>query len=166
MRTFPSLADFVAAPGEHLGYSDWHDITQAQVDLFADATGDHQWIHVDPERAAAGQFGGPIAHGFLTLAMLPVLTHEIYRIEHLTMAVNYGLDRVRFPSPVPVGARIRAGATLRDVKQTSLGQLCYSRVTVSIEGQDKAACVADTVSLLVPAPDAEPAQAAEEAHQP
>lgn len=149
MRVFSNVAEFTAAKGQELGHSDWHDVTQEQVNTFADATGDHQWIHVDLERAAAGPFGGPIAHGFLTLAMLPVLTHEIYRIEHLTMAVNYGLDRVRFPSPVPVGARIRAAATLRDVKETSLGQLCYSRVTIEVEGQRKAACIADTVTLLV-----------------
>ena len=149
MRVFSNVAEFTAAKGQELGHSDWHDVTQEQVNTFADATGDHQWIHVDLERAAAGPFGGPIAHGFLTLAMLPVLTHEIYRIEHLTMAVNYGLDRVRFPSPVPVGARIRAGATLREVKETSLGQLCYSRVTIEVEGQRKAACIADTVTLLV-----------------
>jgi acyl dehydratase len=149
MRVFSNVAEFTAAKGQELGHSDWHDVTQEQVNTFADATGDHQWIHVDLERAAAGPFGGPIAHGFLTLAMLPVLTHEIYRIEHLTMAVNYGLDRVRFPSPVPVGARIRAAATLREVKETSLGQLCYSRVTIEVEGQRKAACIADTVTLLV-----------------
>ena len=149
MRVFSNVAEFTAAKGEQLGYSDWHEITQEQVTAFADATGDHQWIHVDLERAAAGPFGGTIAHGFLTLAMLPVLTHEIYRVENLTMAVNYGLDRVRFPAPVPVGARIRAGATLRDVKTTSPGQLCYSRVTIEVDGQRKPACIADTVTLLV-----------------
>ena len=149
VRVFASLADFVGAKGEELGRSDWHEVTQEQVSLFADATGDHQWIHVDPERAAAGPFGTTIAHGFLTLALLPVLTREIYRIDNLTMAVNYGLDRVRFPAPVPVGARIRAMATLRDVKATSLGQLTYSRVIVEVEGQSKAACIADTVTLLV-----------------
>ena len=149
MRTFTSLADFADATGEHLGYSDWHEVTQAQVSAFADATGDHQWIHVDPQRAASGPFGKTIAHGYLTLAMLPVLVSEIYRIENLTMAVNYGLDRLRFPSPVPTGSRIRAGATLREVKETSLGRLAYSRVTVEVEGQEKAVCVADTVTLFV-----------------
>ena len=149
MRVFSSVAEFTAAKGEQLGYSDWHEITQEQVNGFADATGDHQWIHVDLERAAAGPFGGTIAHGFLTLAILPVLTHEIYRIDNLTMAVNYGLDRVRFPAPVPVGARIRAGATLRDVRQTGSGQLCYSRVTIEVDGQSRPACIADTVTLLV-----------------
>jgi len=149
VRTFSSLADFAAATGEDLGYSDWHEVTQAQVSAFADATGDHQWIHVDPQRAASGPFGKTIAHGYLTLAMLPVLVSEIYRIENLTMAVNYGLDRLRFPSPVPTGSRIRAGATLREVKETSLGLLAYSRVTVQVEGHEKAACVADTVTLFV-----------------
>ena len=149
MRVFTSLDEYVAAAGEHLGYSEWHEITQAQISKFADATGDHQWIHVDPQRAAAGPFGTTIAHGFLTLSMLPVLTSEIYRIENLTMAVNYGLDRVRFPSPVPTGSRIRAGATLREIKATSQGQLTYSRVTVEVEGREKAACVADTVTLFV-----------------
>jgi len=153
MRVFSSLAQFTAAQGEHLGYSDWHEITQEQVSTFADATGDHQWIHVDPERAAAGPFGTTIAHGYLTLAMLPVLLSEIFRIENLAMAVNYGLDRVRFPAPVPVGSRIRAGATLREIRQTSLGQLTYSRVIIEVDGQDKAACIADTVSLLVAAAD-------------
>jgi acyl dehydratase len=149
VRIFSSLAEFAAATGEHLGYGDWHEVTQAQVNAFADATGDHQWIHVDPERAASAPFGTTIAHGYLTLSMLPVLVGEIFRIENLTMAVNYGLDRVRFPSPVPVGSRIRAGATLREVKETSLGQLAYSRVTVEVDGHDKASCVADTVSLFV-----------------
>jgi acyl dehydratase len=149
VRIFSSLAEYTAAVGEHLGYSEWHEITQAQVSAFADATGDHQWIHVDPERAATGPFGTTIAHGYLTLALLPVLVAEIFRIENLTMAVNYGLDRVRFPAPVPTGSRIRAGAALRETKQTSLGQLTYSRVTVEIDGHTKAACVADTVTLLV-----------------
>jgi acyl dehydratase len=151
VRIFSSLAEFAAAVGEELGYSDWHEVTQAQVAAFADATGDHQWIHVDPERAKSGPFGTTIAHGYLTLSMLPVLSGEIYRIENLAMGVNYGLDRLRFPSPVPVGSRIRAGAVLREVKETHLGLLCYSRVTVAVEGQAKAACVADTVTLFVPA---------------
>jgi acyl dehydratase len=149
VRTFGSLDEFTAATGEHLGYSDWHEVTQAQVNAFADATGDHQWIHVDVERAAAGPFGSTIAHGYLTLSMLPVLVSEIFRVENLTMGINYGLDRLRYPSPVPTGSRIRAGAELRQVKPTHLGQLAYCRVTVEVEGQEKAACVADTVSLYV-----------------
>ena len=149
MRTFASLAEFVAAKGESLGFSDWHKITQEQVNAFADATGDHQWIHVDLERAASGPFGGTIAHGYLTVSLLPVLSMEIFRIEHLTMGINYGLDRVRFPSPVLTGSSIRAEATLTDVKQTHLGSLASIRMRVGVDGQEKAACVADTLSLFV-----------------
>ncbi len=149
MRTFASLAEFVAAKGESLGFSDWHKITQEQVNAFADATGDHQWIHVDVDRAASGPFGGAIAHGYLTVSLLPVLSMEIFRIEHLTMGINYGLDRVRFPSPVLTGSSIRAEATLTDVKQTHLGSLASIRMRVGVEGQEKAACVADTLSLFV-----------------
>ena len=102
------------------GFSEWHKITQEQVNAFADATGDHQWIHVDLERAASGPFGGTIAHGYLTVSLLPVLSMEIFRIEKLTMGINYGLDRVRFPSPVLTGSSIRAEATLTDVKAVAL----------------------------------------------
>ncbi len=150
MRVFGSLDEFVAAKGEHLGYSDWHEVTQEQVDKFADATGDHQWIHVDAERAAQGPFGATIAHGYLTLALLPVLVSEIFRIDGLTMGVNYGLDKVRFPSPVRTGSRIRAGATLSEIRDSHLGQLCSARVLVEVDGQKRAACVADTLSLYVP----------------
>ena len=149
MRTFASLDEFVAAKGESLGFSEWHKITQEQVNAFADATGDHQWIHVDTERAAAGPFGGTIGHGYLTLSLLPVLQMEIFRIEGLTMGINYGLDRVRFPSPVPVGSAIRAQATLTEVKQTPLGSLASIRLRVEVEGQQKAACIADTLGLYV-----------------
>ncbi len=149
MRTFASLEDFVAAKGESLGFSDWHKITQEQVNAFADATGDHQWIHIDTERAASGPFGGTIAHGYLTVSLLPVLSMEIFRVQNLTMGINYGLDRVRFPSPVLTGSSIRAEATLTDVRQTHLGSLASIRMRVEIEGQEKAACVADTLSLFV-----------------
>ncbi|HXB48053.1 MAG TPA: MaoC family dehydratase [Streptosporangiaceae bacterium] len=149
MRTFASLDEFVAAKGESLGFSEWHKITQEQVNAFADATGDHQWIHVDLERAASGPFGGTIAHGYLTVALLPILSMEIFRIEKLTMGINYGLDRVRFPSPVLTGSSIRAEATLTDVKETQLGSLAHIRMRIEIEGQQKAACVADTLSLFV-----------------
>jgi acyl dehydratase len=149
MRTFASLDEFVAVKGETLGHSAWHEITQQQVNAFADATDDHQWIHVDAERAAAGPFGTTIAHGYLTVSLLPVLTMEIFRIENLTMGINYGLDRVRFPAPVPVGSKIRAEATLTDVRQTHLGSLAHIRMRIEIEGQPKAACIADTLSLFV-----------------
>jgi len=149
MRTFGSLDEFIAAKGEDLGHSDWHTITQEQVNAFADATGDHQWIHVDVERAASGPFGTTIAHGYLTVSLLPILMTEIFRIENLTMGINYGLDRLRFPAPVPTGSKIRAEATLTETKQTHLGTLAYVKVRIEIEGQEKAACVADTISLFV-----------------
>jgi acyl dehydratase len=149
MRTFTSLNEFVAAKGEVLGLSAWHEITQEQVNAFADATGDYQWIHVDIERAAAGPFGTTIAHGYLTVSLLPVLMTEIFHIENLTMGINYGLDRVRFPAPVPVGSKIRAEATLTELKETHLGTLAHVRMRIEIEGQPKAACVADTLSLFV-----------------
>ena len=149
MRTFASLDEFVSAKGTELGRSQWHEITQEQVNAFADATGDHQWIHVDAERAAAGPFGTTIAHGHLTASMLPVLMNEIFVIRNLAMGINHGLDRVRFPAPVPVGSRIRAAATLTDVNQTHLGSLAHIRMRVEIEGQSRAACIATTRSLFV-----------------
>jgi acyl dehydratase len=148
MRVFSDLAEFVAAKGEHLGYSDWHEVTQEQVNLFADATGDHQWIHVDLERAKAGPFGGPIAHGFLTLALLPVLGQGVYRVDGLTMGLNYGTNKVRFPSPVPVGSRVRAGAELVEITEAKLGTQAVLKFTVEIEDQPKTACVAEMVVLL------------------
>jgi acyl dehydratase len=148
-RTFASLQEFTAAKGEMLGHSDWHEITQDQINAFADVTGDHQWIHVDPERAASGPFGTTIAHGYLTVSLLPVLMTEAFRVEDLTMGINYGMDRLRFPAPVPAGSKIRAGATLTDIKQTPPGWLASIRVRIQVEGQKKAACIADTLSLYV-----------------
>lgn len=135
--------------GSHLGYSDWYAVSQKQIDLFADATGDHQWIHVDPEAAAAGPFGAPVAHGFLTLSLLPVLTAQIYRVDGLKMGINYGCNKVRFPSVVRVNDRVRAGAQLTDVTKTSAGSQVTVTATVEIEGAGKPACVADWVVLLV-----------------
>ena len=149
MRTFASLEEFAAAKGEDLGHSAWHEITQEQVNAFADATGDHQWIHIDVDRAAAGPFGGTIVHGYLTVSLLPIFMTEIFRVENLTMGINYGLDRVRFPAPVPVGSKIRAAATLTDIRPTHLGSLAHVRIKVEVEGQSKAACIADTLSLFV-----------------
>jgi acyl dehydratase len=151
VRTFGSLDEFTSARGEHLGYSEWHEIAQDQISAFAAATGDHQWIHVDAERAASGPFGGTIAHGYLTVALLPVMMTEIFRIEKLAMAVNCGLDRLRFPAPVPTGAQIRGGATLTDVRQMHLGSLAHVRMRVEIQGRGKAACIADTLTLYVAA---------------
>jgi len=146
---FKGVDEIEAAKGEHLGYSEWHEITQQQVNLFAEATGDHQWIHVDVERARSGPFGGPIAHGFLTLALLPVLTSEVYAVENVTMTVNYGAEKLRFPAPVPVGARVRGGIEVVATERTANGLRVVGRVTVEIEGQPKPACVVDSVFLYV-----------------
>ncbi|HJR38877.1 MAG TPA: MaoC family dehydratase [Nocardioidaceae bacterium] len=150
MKTFHGLDEFEKAVGTHLGHSDWHTVTQEQVDLFAEATGDHQWIHVDPERAKDGPFGGTIAHGYLTLSLVPKLVWEVYKVEGLSMGVNYGSNKVRFPSPVPVGSRIRAGVELVNLERGPNGAQATVRVTIEREGGDKPACVAETVSVLVP----------------
>src|ERR1700758_2909477 len=121
MRTFESVADLAAAAGETIGQSDWVTITQEDVNLFADATGDHQWIHVDPERAAAGPFGGPIAHGYLTLSPGPALLWEGLEVTDPPLPVNYGLNRVRFPAPLPVGSRVRADIACGAVEEVSGG---------------------------------------------
>ncbi|MBI1377418.1 MAG: dehydratase [Frankiales bacterium] len=149
MRTFSGLAELEAAVGSHLGHGGWHTVTQEQIDAFADATGDHQWIHVDPQRAAGGPFGTTIAHGFLTLSLIPMLVQDVYRVDGLSMGVNYGSDRVRFPSPVPVGSRVRAGVELVSLTPASLGVQALTRVTVEIDGSDRPGCVADMLSLLV-----------------
>jgi acyl dehydratase len=149
MRVFADLAEFVAAKGEHLGYSEWHEITQDQVNMFADATGDHQWIHVDLERAAAGPFGGPIAHGYLTLSLIPMLGSQIYQVNGLKMGINYGANKVRFPNPVRVGSRVRAGAEVVSITEMAQGTQAVVKYTVEIDGQPKPACVAETVVLLL-----------------
>jgi acyl dehydratase len=131
--------------GEHLGYSEWRQITQEQVNLFADATGDHQWIHVDIERANAGPFGGPIAHGYLTLSLAPTLLNEIMQVSGVSMGINYGLNKLRFPAPVPVGSKVRAGASLAGVEDVAGGVQCTLAVTFEIEGGTKPVCVAEIV---------------------
>jgi len=131
--------------GVHLGYSEWHQITQEQVNLFADATGDHQWIHVDVERATKGPFGGPIAHGYLTLSLAPMLLDEVVRVDGLSMAINYGINKLRFPSPVPVGSNVRAGAALSALEEFDGGAQGTMDVTFEVEGKDKPACVAQAV---------------------
>ena len=154
MQTFDGLDEFERAVGTHLGHSRWRTVTQEQVDLFADTTDDHQWIHVDPERAARGPFGSTVAHGFLTLALLPSMVREIYRVEGMAMVVNYGSDRIRFPHPTPVGARIRAGAELTRLDRGPQGALAMVTTTVEIEGVAKPACVSDSLFLLRPGKDA------------
>jgi acyl dehydratase len=153
MRNFQGLAELERAIGSHLGYSGWHTVTQEQIDLFAAATGDHQWIHVDPDRAANGPFGGTIAHGFLTLSLIPMLARQVYTVEGLRMSVNYGTDRVRFPAAVLAGSRVRGGLELMSLTSVARGWQLVARVSVECDGSDKPVCVADTISLLVPAID-------------
>lgn len=150
MRTFGSIDELAACQGEVIGSSDWVTITQEAVNLFADATGDHQWIHVDPERAASGPFGTTIAHGYMTLAMLPQLMQQIYRLEGVKLAINYGLNKVRFPAPVPVGAKVRAQTSVVEVADAGGGahQVTLS-TTVAIDGSAKPACVAESVVRYV-----------------
>lgn len=150
MQVFEGLPELEKAVGTHLGYSDWHTVTQQQIDTFADATGDHQWIHVDAERAAAGPFGATVAHGFLTLSLLPMLAGSVYTVQGLSMGINYGANKVRFPAPVPVGSRVRAGVELVSLTPANAGVQLVSRVTVEIDGSAKPACVAELVALLVP----------------
>ncbi len=135
-----------AAVGRHLGYSDWLEVTQARIDEFADATGDHQWIHVDPARAAKGPFGGPIAHGYLTLALSNLFLPQIVDVQGFTSGVNYGADKVRFPAPVPAGARVRGGAELLSAAGIAGGVQTTMRITIEVEGSAKPACVIDAVS--------------------
>jgi acyl dehydratase len=129
--------------GERLGASGWHEVTQEQVRMFADATEDHQWIHLDQERAAAGPFGGTIAHGFLTLSLAPVLVHEVFEVADAGITINYGLNRVRFPAPLPVGSRVRADVTCVAVEEVPGGVQATLAVTFEREGGGKPVCVAE-----------------------
>jgi acyl dehydratase len=151
MKTFQNLGELPALVGQEVAVSDWLTITQEQVDLFAQATGDHQWIHVDVERAKAGPFGAPIAHGFLTLSLLPKFFESAMEIKNTRMGVNYGLNKVRFTSPVPVGSRLRARMTLLscDPIENDGVQMAW-QVTVEREGADKPACVAESLTRRYP----------------
>jgi acyl dehydratase len=144
---FETPAELQKAVGQTLGESAWLDLTQERVNLFADATDDHQWIHVDPARAKAGPFGAPIAHGYLTLSLVSRFLPEIVVVKGIAMGVNYGVDKVRFPAPVRVGSRIRARGELVEAETQKDGSVqAKIRVTVEIEGQPKPACVAETIS--------------------
>ncbi|WP_329570198.1 MaoC family dehydratase [Kitasatospora sp. NBC_01266] len=146
MTIFATLDELTAAVGTELGRSAWHTVTQEQVNLFAEATGDHQWIHVDPERAKTGPFGGPIAHGYLTLSLIPLLAKECYGVEGIKMAINYGSDKVRFPAPLPVGTPIRATAELLSVTEVTGGQQAVVRFTIASEASAKPHCVAEAIT--------------------
>ena len=140
------IAGLKELAGTHLGHSDYHEITQEQGNTFAEATGDHQWIHVDPERAKAeSPFGGPIAHGYLTLSLGPKLAPEIMRVEGIKMGVNYGCGKVRFPSPVPVGSKLRLGAELTNVEDIPGGVQVYMTFTFEVDGAPKPSCVSEII---------------------
>jgi acyl dehydratase len=146
MKHFPRLADLERLVGQEIGTSDWLTVDQARIDRFAEATGDDQWIHVDPELAATGPFGATVAHGFLTLSLLPVLFRTAFAIDDVRMGVNYGLNKVRFPNPVRVGSRVRGHFRLVDAAPIDGGLQLTVQATIEIEGESKPACVAETVS--------------------
>ena len=150
VREFAGLDALEQAVGTHLGWSDWHVITQERIDRFAEATGDAQWIHTDPVRAASGPFGTTIAHGYLSLSLVPMMMAEIYRVDGVSMGINYGTGRVRFPATVPVGSRLRAGAELIGFERRPAGAQVTVLVTVEREGGDKPVCIAEVLALLVP----------------
>lgn len=145
-RIFTSAEELKAAVGEQLGHTDWLEIDQKRIDLFAEATGDHQWIHVDPEKAAQGPFKTTIAHGYLTLSLLPLFGPQLIKVEGAKMGVNYGTNKVRFPAPVPVGSRLRATATVAAAEDVKGGVQLTLTFTVEREGGDKPVCVAESVS--------------------
>jgi acyl dehydratase len=151
MKTFQTLSELAACTGQEVAVSDWITITQQQVNLFAEATGDHQWIHVDPEKARAGPFGGPIAHGFLTLSLLPRFFESSFEITGSRMGVNYGLNKVRFTAPVPVGSRLRARMKLLAAEPIESGgmQMIWE-VTVECEGLAKPVCIAESIVRRYP----------------
>jgi len=149
---FQTPAELASAVGKPLGKSDWLEITQDRIDRFAEATGDHQWIHVDPVRAAQGPFGKTIAHGYLTQSLVNHFLPQIVEVHGISMGINYGADRLRFPAPVPVGSRVRGSAELLGVERQKDGSFqAKIRVTVEIEGSERPGCVIDTISRYYPA---------------
>ena len=144
-KTIEGIDGLKELVGEHLGYSPYVEITQEQVNTFADATGDHQWIHVDVERAEAGPFGGPIAHGYLTLSLGPYLAPQIFAVSGISMGVNYGAGKIRFPSPVPVGSKLRLGAKLLAVDDVTGGAQVTMEFVFEVEGAEKPSCVAEVI---------------------
>jgi len=148
---FETPAELLSANGKKLGESAWLEITQERVNQFADATGDHQWIHVDPERAKDGPYGGTIAHGYLTLSLVNLFLPELLEVRKTSMGVNYGTDKTRFPAPVPVGSRIRGVGEIVNVEEVKNGAVQVTvRITVEVEGGDRPACVVDTISRFMP----------------
>ena len=150
-RIFDGPAELLTAVGENLGHSDWLEVDQSRINLFADATGDHQWIHVDPEKAKDGPFGGCIAHGYLTLSLVNLFLPQIMEVQNISMGVNYGCEKVRFPSTVPVGSNIRGVGELISAEEMKGGVQAIVRVSVEVQGSDRPACVVDTISRFFPA---------------
>ena len=146
MKTFETLAQLIACVGQEVAVSDWHTVTQEHVNQFADATGDHQWIHVDVERATSGPFGAPIAHGFLTLSLVAGFSQRTLKVSDVRMGVNYGLNKVRFMAPVPVGSRLRSRMTLLEATPVEGGQQLVWKNTIEREGSEKPVCVAESVA--------------------
>jgi acyl dehydratase len=149
MRVFETLEDLALAAGTELGVSEWHTVTQEQIDAFADATGDHQWIHVDPGRAAAGPFGTTVAHGFMSLALTPRLTHEIYEVRGVRFAINYGANRVRFPAPLRSNSEVRARVRLETADDVPGGLQAVVHVEIEVKGGEKPCCVAELVTRFM-----------------
>ncbi|MDW5593352.1 MaoC family dehydratase [Conexibacter stalactiti] len=145
MITLNGIDDIKARVGQELGVSDWDDVTQEKIDAFADATGDHQWIHVDPERAAQTPFGGTIAHGYYTLSLAPKFSYALYEVTNVAFALNYGVNKVRFPSPLPVGSRVRMRATIASVDDIPGGIQMATALTFERDGGEKPVCVAETL---------------------
>ncbi|MEM9253989.1 MAG: MaoC family dehydratase [Pseudomonadota bacterium] len=147
---FENPASLLDSVGADLGVSDWLQIDQERINLFADATGDHQWIHVDPEKAAEGPFGSTIAHGYLTLSLANWFLPQILRVDNVSMGVNYGCEKVRFPAPVPVGSKIRGHGEVISAEEVKGGVQVVVRITIEIDGNDRPACVIDTISRFFP----------------
>ncbi len=148
MRTITGLDELKQAEGDDLGVSDWHEVTQKDVNTFADVTGDHQWIHIDQERARRTPFGGTITHGYLTLSLAPALTDQIFELKGFAFTLNYGLNRVRFPAPLPVGTRVRVHAKLKELEEVPGGAQIVTELTFEREGGDKPVCVAETLARV------------------
>ncbi|SHH31159.1 MaoC family dehydratase [Streptomyces sp. 3214.6] len=148
VKTYQGLDEIEKAVGTLLGHSEWHTITQDDIDRFADVTGDHQWIHIDPEKAAKGPYGTTIAHGYLVLSLVPMLMSEVTKTEGLTAAINYGSNKVRYPAPTPVDSQVRGAVELLELSRRPQGAQAVFRVTVERQGGDKPVCVAEVVSVL------------------
>lgn len=149
-KIYENPAALLSAPGDTLEPTDWLEIDQQRIDLFAEATGDHQWIHVDPERAKAGPFGATIAHGYLTLSLANLFLPQLMEVQNVAMGVNYGCEKVRFPAPVPVGSRVRGRGEVVSAEEVKGGVQVVVRVAVEIEGSERPACVVDTISRFYP----------------